>query len=433
MFTGRMKTEIPKALEYLGAGLKISDARLVELDLSDNAFGPIGVKGLAALLSSSPCFTLQQLRLNNNGLGISGGEMLANALLNCYDNSKKFGKPLSLKVFIAGRNRLENEGATALAGVFNKLGSLEEVVMPQNGIYHIGIDALATALSNNPNLKILNLNDNTIGSKGAIKIANALKKFNNLEVLNLGDCLLKTKGALTIANAIGMPGSHTGLIEINLSGNEIREEAAVPLAKAMADKIQLNILQLDCNTFGTIGRNNLKMELSKIDKIDALASLDEDVTDDDTESENDTDKEEDDKENSDNDESQNDYDTSQEVVIQENDKILKPISVKEFMKAPIGENLLMIEGDKLRGFLDYAKELSKGDNSKEDEKYVDELLIVVMKVSSLCGSGYGDVRVDAEALTDKLYAELFYFATTNDQVSSVNNNLFVKLGLIKVN
>merc|ERR1719320_531161 len=40
MFTGRMKTEIPPALVNLTRGIMTAQARLVELDLSDNAFGP---------------------------------------------------------------------------------------------------------------------------------------------------------------------------------------------------------------------------------------------------------------------------------------------------------------------------------------------------------------------------------------------------------
>jgi Ran GTPase-activating protein 1 len=94
MFTGRLKTEIPKALESLGLALCTAGSRLTELDLSDNAFGPIGIQGLANLLTSSPCYTLQELRLNNNGLGISGGKMLAKALEKCYENSFKEGKIL---------------------------------------------------------------------------------------------------------------------------------------------------------------------------------------------------------------------------------------------------------------------------------------------------------------------------------------------------
>ena len=88
------------------------------LDLSDNAFGLIGVQGLASLLRSSSCYALEKLILNNNGLGIGGGMLLANALLDCHKFSKEMGKPLALKVFVAGRNRLENDGAEALSKVF---------------------------------------------------------------------------------------------------------------------------------------------------------------------------------------------------------------------------------------------------------------------------------------------------------------------------
>lgn len=94
MFTGRLKTEIPKSLEYLGTALCTANSQLTELDLSDNAFGPIGIQGLANLLTSSPCYTLQVLRLNNNGLGISGGKMLAKALEKCHENSSKEGDVL---------------------------------------------------------------------------------------------------------------------------------------------------------------------------------------------------------------------------------------------------------------------------------------------------------------------------------------------------
>ncbi len=50
-----------------------SGARLTHLDLSDNAFGPDGVKGIESLLKSSACYTLRELRLNNCGMGIGGG------------------------------------------------------------------------------------------------------------------------------------------------------------------------------------------------------------------------------------------------------------------------------------------------------------------------------------------------------------------------
>lgn len=51
----------------------------MELDLSDNAFGPDGVRGFEALLKSPACFTLHELKLNNCGMGIGGGKVGAAA------------------------------------------------------------------------------------------------------------------------------------------------------------------------------------------------------------------------------------------------------------------------------------------------------------------------------------------------------------------
>lgn len=59
----------------LGDGLIAAGARLVELDLSENAFGPAGVEGVTSLLTSEVCYTLKVLKFNNNGLGIGGGKV----------------------------------------------------------------------------------------------------------------------------------------------------------------------------------------------------------------------------------------------------------------------------------------------------------------------------------------------------------------------
>uniref|UniRef100_A0A4W6G0H9 Ran GTPase activating protein 1b n=1 Tax=Lates calcarifer TaxID=8187 RepID=A0A4W6G0H9_LATCA len=74
MFTGRLRSEIPTALRSLGSALMSAGTRLTELDLSDNAFGPDGVKGIEQLLKSPSCHTLRELRLNNCGMGIGGGK-----------------------------------------------------------------------------------------------------------------------------------------------------------------------------------------------------------------------------------------------------------------------------------------------------------------------------------------------------------------------
>lgn len=101
--------------------------------------------------------------------------MLAESLTACLEASVKAGTRFELRVFIAGRNRLENDGARALGAIFGQLESLEEVAMPQNGINHDGIRALSDAFMSNRGLKVLNLNDNTITPKGAIGLAEAFE------------------------------------------------------------------------------------------------------------------------------------------------------------------------------------------------------------------------------------------------------------------
>lgn len=67
-------------------------ARLTELDLSDNAFGPDGVKGIEQLLRSPSCYTLRELRLNNCGMGIGGGQVSSckQQLLSTVCEQKRF-------------------------------------------------------------------------------------------------------------------------------------------------------------------------------------------------------------------------------------------------------------------------------------------------------------------------------------------------------
>lgn len=56
-----------------------SGTQLVELDLSDNAFGPIGAEGIEKFLESPSAYSLEVLKLNNNGLG-AGGKVRVNVV-----------------------------------------------------------------------------------------------------------------------------------------------------------------------------------------------------------------------------------------------------------------------------------------------------------------------------------------------------------------
>ncbi|KAK6629111.1 Ran GTPase-activating protein 1 [Polyplax serrata] len=451
MFTGRMKEEIPKALEYLGSGLTVAKSQLIELDLSDNAFGPIGVSGLAQLLSSPSCYQLQELKLNNNGLGISGSKMLAEALLRCHTNSAKEGRAFALKLLIIGRNRLENEGAAALAQVFETLGSLEEVSMPQNGIYHKGIKALSNAFKKNGNLRLLDLNDNTITKKGATHIANALPYLQKLEVVNFGDCLLRTDGAKVLADALAA--NHTNLKELHLSYNEIKLEGGLAIARAMANKPNLNKLNLNGNQFGSDGRTLVKEDLAINNKSAVLGTLSDDESCNDDESENDSNDEDEEEEDEDDEEEDNENEKEQNMKQNglpfistefsgmpqkksDNSDVVsglfdnlsikaKPLgSLKIFLDNPSVDTLLAVNENQINEYI----------NSNQDysvDFHVEAFIPLLVKLSSFVSTYNEGVRNLSKKMSENLYKNLFEWASEKNQISTVNNTLFVYLGLIK--
>ncbi|KAL4002828.1 Leucine Rich repeat family protein [Acanthocheilonema viteae] len=265
MFTGRLKEEIPPILRSLCGAMIKCGTRLVELDLSDNAFGPIGAEGLEDFLESSSAYSLKVLKLNNNGLG-AGGKIIAKALIQCHANAERDGQNFQLKTFIAGRNRLEDPGAFALAKAFQVLGSLEEITMYQDGIRAKGIEALSDSFRYNPNLKIINLSDNTFTVTGARAMAKVIQDLMNLEVLNFGDCLCRDKGALAIIGNISMS-FHSNLKEINLSGNELSPRAIETILDRVNQGLHLKSLVLHTNNMG-VQFDEVKSKCDKYSFID---------------------------------------------------------------------------------------------------------------------------------------------------------------------
>uniref|UniRef100_A0A2K5W2A8 Ran GTPase activating protein 1 n=1 Tax=Macaca fascicularis TaxID=9541 RepID=A0A2K5W2A8_MACFA len=160
MFTGRLRTEIPPALISLGEGLITAGAQLVELDLSDNAFGPDGVQGFEALLKSSACFTLHELKLNNCGMGIGGGKILAAALTECHRksnalmkkafSSSSFNSSAFLTRLLAHMGLLKSEDKVkAIANLYGPLMALNHMV--QQDYFPKALAPLLLAFITKPN------------------------------------------------------------------------------------------------------------------------------------------------------------------------------------------------------------------------------------------------------------------------------------------
>ncbi|GAA6024238.1 hypothetical protein JCM11491_002516 [Sporobolomyces phaffii] len=274
IFTGRLISEIPQSLRALCTSL-LSLPALTSVDLSDNAFGGRSAEPMLEFIANAPA--LEVLKLNNNGMGPQGGEMIAGALLENAKKAEKENRQSSLKVLVCGRNRLENGSAPAFAKAFDALKTLREVRMPQNGIRMEGIEAIVTGLQQCKELEYLDLQDNTATEKGSRAIAKSLPSWPNLHTLNLSDCLLRPKGGLSIMNTL-LTGSSPRLHTLRLQSNELSAPSILVLAEVIdkqGDK--LDVLELN----GNYGEEEdecyvkVKAALEKHGKEDVLDELDE--------------------------------------------------------------------------------------------------------------------------------------------------------------
>lgn len=224
-----------------------SHENLVELDLSDNAFGGRCADAMVPFLKNNTWF--QNFKLNNNGLGIAGGKIISQALLDNAKLCKEQGKESSLRVVVCGRNRLENGSAPNWAEAFAAHGELKQVRMPQNGIRMEGIAAISKGLSGNSKLEVLDLQDNTATKVGTRSIVSHLSSWPDLRVLNLSDCLLGGPGGIALATALA-GGSNPKLEELKLQYGEFDKRTVEILSEAITQHLpNLKVLELNGNRF----------------------------------------------------------------------------------------------------------------------------------------------------------------------------------------
>lgn len=247
LFTGRLKDEIPKSLEYLLPPM-IKLSKLHILNLSDNAFGLMTIEPLEQFLAQA--IYVEHLILSNNGMGPFAGERIGKALYKLSQAKKAASLP-SLKTFICGRNRLENGSINYLSIGLRNHKDLEVVKLYQNGIRPHGIAKLILqGLKFNTALTILDLQDNTITSRSAIILAENLSNWTSLKELNVNDCLLKPIGSFKLVEAFHK-GDVLGQFEnLKLQYNELETNALELLKEVVETKLpSLKNLELNGNRF----------------------------------------------------------------------------------------------------------------------------------------------------------------------------------------
>ncbi|CAG8527265.1 9749_t:CDS:2 [Paraglomus brasilianum] len=244
IFTGRLRDEVPQAVRAICDALEDKQS-LVELNFSDNAFGPAGAEPMVDFLTNNRWF--QVLKLNNNGLGVRGGTIIGQALLEAAKKNNEEGKKSSLRTIIAGRNRLENGSSKYLANAFAAHGTLVDIRLPQNGIRPEGIAVFSKGLAACKDLEVIDFQDNTFTTDGSVAFAEALPKWKKLKNLNIGDCMLEVAGGVAIVESL-LKGCNNQLQTLNLQYNEIDRKSVSLLAQAISSHLkELSSLELNGN------------------------------------------------------------------------------------------------------------------------------------------------------------------------------------------
>lgn len=195
--------------------------------------------------------TLQILKLSNNGLGPTGGNIIAEALLASAKASAAEGKESNLRVVHCGRNRLENGSAPKFAEAFEAHGKLVDVRMPQNGIRQEGIEVLAHALSTCASMEYLDLQDNCTSNDSAEEgwqaLAKALSTWTGLQTLELSDCVINNEGAAKLFDVLAQ-GQHSKLSKLHLQNDNLDESILETLSDLVEKHLPaLKLLEIQWN------------------------------------------------------------------------------------------------------------------------------------------------------------------------------------------
>ncbi|CAH2312294.1 ran GTPase-activating 1 [Pelobates cultripes] len=407
---------------------------LQALRLEGNTFGVEAAKAIAKALEKKP--DMKRCHWSDMFTGrlrseIPAALILAAALTECHKRSSAVGKPLSLKIFVAGRNRLENDGATALAEAFRVIGTLEEVHMPQNGINHPGITALAESFKANPLLKVINLNDNTFTDKGGIAMAETLKTLRQVELINFGDCLVRSKGALAIATAL-KEGLHK-LKELNLSFCEIKQDAALTLVESVEDKSELEKLDLNGNCLGEEGCKQIQEILGGFNMDSVLGSLSDDEGGDDDDDEEDEEDDDDDDDEEDEDEEEEEEEEGQDL---DDDKTeWSPEKIPTHVEStPISPPQPPVDVSTFLGFPSPEKLLRMGPKrsilvaQQTDVSNVEKVVQAFIQISSVYRDDHA-VKSAVEETVDGLMKKAF--GSSIFQPDVFITSLLVQMGLLK--
>jgi Ran GTPase-activating protein (RanGAP) involved in mRNA processing and transport len=234
------------------------------LNLSCNSIGVFGATSLGQLLYLSRTTTpLEELYLCYNVIGNDGLKEIAKGLDSIQN---------SLRILTVDDNGLDDIGVDALSKTLSSSHiSLMELSLSSTVYHHDdeGRKALAEALKWNTSLQVLCLSFSNLGNQGIKLLSDALRTNYSLTQLDLKAVQMNCHGAIALANALVHESSRnnsnnnsnrvnnnnkaTVLTKLDISHNQIGDDAMKIFARVLITNTSLQNLHLGSNIIGDEG------------------------------------------------------------------------------------------------------------------------------------------------------------------------------------
>ena len=235
---------VAKALQHISS--------LKSLDLGYNNISKEVSDELALAIAANE--QLEEVRLYNNNLD-SSAIVIFHALSTIS----------ALKLINMENNQITKEAGEALASVVLHNMGLQELYLASNNLGE-GLLDVARALQHITSLKMLSLSNNNISNEVSRELALAIKSNKHLEKLWFHNCSLKSS-VIVILQSLS---TISTLKYLNISGNNITEEAGEALASVILHNEGLEELHLSINSLD----EGMLIVAKALQHISSLKSLD---------------------------------------------------------------------------------------------------------------------------------------------------------------